>query len=138
MFADCFRTEQILIVFHGLWSTKCIGKWEDEPGARIYPSTMSPDSGCVSFATPVGDGNYVVQQGDCLESIGFARCMPWQEIWNHPKNAVLKSSGRTPNILLPGDQLYLPELETKPFLLPQISGTNTVWKALRRRFKSAW
>jgi hypothetical protein len=61
------------------------------------------------FAKPVGNGNYVVRTGDCLESIAFQRGLLWQSIWDHPRNGELKQAGRTPNVLLPGDQLYIPE-----------------------------
>lgn len=64
-------------------------------------------------ATPVGDGNYVVSQGECLESIAFSRGLLWQTIWNHPNNTSIKNARGDPNILLPGDRLFVPELTTK-------------------------
>ena len=65
------------------------------------------------FARPVGDGNYVVQEGECVESIAFSRGLLWQTVWNHPRNAALRQADRNPNILLPGDRLYVPELDQK-------------------------
>jgi hypothetical protein len=62
---------------------------------------------------PVGEGDYIVQQGDCLESIAFEANRSWQTIWNHPRNAALKKARGSPNILLPGDHVYIPELNLK-------------------------
>lgn len=66
-----------------------------------------------AFATPVGDGNYVVSQGDCLESIAFNRGLLWQTIWNHPNNRSLRDARDNHNILLPGDRLFVPPLTPK-------------------------
>jgi N-acetylmuramoyl-L-alanine amidase len=58
--------------------------------------------------------NYTVQQGDHLSSIakdnGFT---DYTIIWNHPKNAVLKNKRQNPNILLPGDEIFIPDMEEK-------------------------
>jgi hypothetical protein len=62
---------------------------------------------------PVGDGEYYVAEGDCIESIAFARGIPWTRIWDHPENAALKEARRDPNILLPGDRLFVPDPELK-------------------------
>ena len=55
-------------------------------------------------------GNYKVQQGDHLSSIakafGFS---DYNTIWNDPNNADLKSLRVNPNVLYPGDSLYIPD-----------------------------
>src|ERR1700739_3058045 len=55
-------------------------------------------------------GYYKVQQGDHLSSIakafGFS---DYQTIWNDPNNADLKAQRVNPNVLYPGDSLYIPD-----------------------------
>jgi len=57
---------------------------------------------------------YFVKQGDHLFKIaqkhGFA---DYHTIWDHPKNAELKRKRQNPNVLYPGDRLYIPEKELK-------------------------
>jgi hypothetical protein len=57
---------------------------------------------------------YTVIQGDHLSKIakdnGFT---DYNIIWNHPNNSDLKKQRQNPNILLPGDQLFIPDMEQK-------------------------
>jgi len=57
---------------------------------------------------------YSVKQGDHLLKIakkhGFA---DYHNIWDHPQNNELKRRRQNPNILYPGDRLYIPEKELK-------------------------
>lgn len=62
---------------------------------------------------PTGSGEYEVRPGDCLSSIAYRHGLTWQRIWNHPANAELKRIRGNPNILYPGDRLYVPEKESK-------------------------
>ena len=62
---------------------------------------------------PVGDGDYVVVEGDCIESISAGAGFLWTTIWNHPQNAALKKARLTPNLLLPGDRVHIPDKELK-------------------------
>jgi hypothetical protein len=59
-------------------------------------------------------GNYTVQQGDHLskiaEAFGFS---DYQTIWNDPKNADLKKKRVNPNVLLPGDSIFIPDKELR-------------------------
>jgi len=64
-------------------------------------------------------GNYTVKQGDHLSGIasryGFS---DYNTIWNDPQNADLKAKRQNPNVLYPGDQLYIPDKGTKDYSKP--------------------
>lgn len=53
---------------------------------------------------------HTVQQGECLSSIakrfGFA---DYRSIWDRPENTKLRALRVDPNILLPGDQVFVPD-----------------------------
>jgi N-acetylmuramoyl-L-alanine amidase len=57
---------------------------------------------------------YTVKQGDHLSKIasnyGFR---DYRLIWDHPQNAELKKKRQNPNVLYPGDVLFVPEQEMK-------------------------
>jgi hypothetical protein len=57
---------------------------------------------------------YTVKQGDFLGKIaakyGFANPMT---IWDDPQNAKLKQNRKNPNVLFPGDQLFIPDKKGK-------------------------
>jgi len=57
--------------------------------------------------------NYKVKQGDCLSSIALKHGVFWEMVWNHPKNASLKERRKDPNILYPGDIVFIPKKEEK-------------------------
>lgn len=57
---------------------------------------------------------HIVKQGEHLSGIaaqyGFASHL---SIWNHPQNAELKKKREDPQILLPRDEVYIPDKEIK-------------------------
>lgn len=63
--------------------------------------------------------NYTVQQGDHLSAIaaqfGFAK---FETIWNRGENDELRAKRDNPHVLLPGDQVYIPDLEPKTDMAP--------------------
>ncbi len=57
--------------------------------------------------------DYKVKQGDCLSSIALRYGLKWEKIWKHPKNSNLREKRKNPNVLFPGDLLFVPEKEEK-------------------------
>jgi len=59
-------------------------------------------------------GNYTVRQGDHLfkiaKAFGFS---DYHTIWDHPSNAALKQKRDNPNVLYPGDKLFVPDREQR-------------------------
>jgi N-acetylmuramoyl-L-alanine amidase len=57
---------------------------------------------------------YVVKPGDCLWYIakreGFSH---WRTIYDHPLNADYRAKRPNPNVIYPGDRLYIPDLNPK-------------------------
>lgn len=57
---------------------------------------------------------YIVQQGDHISKIAADHGLRlWQTIWDHPDNADLKAKRGNPNVLFPGDELEVPERESR-------------------------
>jgi hypothetical protein len=62
---------------------------------------------------------YTVTQGDCLSSIaaqnGFA---DYRVIYDHPNNADFKARRPNPNIIYPGDVVFIPDKKRKTVSVP--------------------
>jgi len=56
---------------------------------------------------------YIVKQGDCISSIAFKYGFFPDTIWNDSKNSKLKQDRKDPNVLLPGDEVYIRDKEEK-------------------------
>ncbi len=61
------------------------------------------------------DGYHVVQQGEWVSKIAarYGFISNWMRVWKHAQNADLREKRKDPNVLYPGDLLFIPELETK-------------------------
>lgn len=80
------------------------------PAAGQGPQQRMPSS---TSSGPVGRGNYEVRPGDCIESIAFSHGHFWQTIWNDIQNLQLRNARKNPNIMLPGDKVFVPEIQIK-------------------------
>ena len=56
---------------------------------------------------------HTVGAGDCLTSLADHYGFFWQTIWNHPDNSALRLRRHDPNILAPGDVVFIPEKREK-------------------------
>jgi N-acetylmuramoyl-L-alanine amidase len=56
---------------------------------------------------------YTVQQGDTIQSIAARNKLGWDKVWQHSRNTQLRNQRKEPGLLLPGDNVFVPERETK-------------------------
>ncbi|MFZ4574888.1 MAG: peptidoglycan-binding protein [Phycisphaerales bacterium] len=54
-----------------------------------------------------------VRQGDCIYSIAAEHGLFWKTIWNHPENEDLRRLRVDPNLLMPGDEVFVREREER-------------------------
>jgi hypothetical protein len=58
--------------------------------------------------------HHIVQQGDHLSGIakqyGFS---DYRTIWLHPQNAALRAERHNPNVIFPGDRVFIPDKDEK-------------------------
>jgi hypothetical protein len=63
--------------------------------------------------------NHVIEQGEHLSHLaaqyGFR---DYLTIWDHPNNAALKDKRQNPNVLFPGDSVFIPDKEKKSVSRP--------------------
>jgi Putative peptidoglycan binding domain len=53
---------------------------------------------------------HIVRQGECLSSIAHHyRLASWKVIYYHPNNSGFRAKRPNPNLIYPGDELYIPD-----------------------------
>ena len=53
---------------------------------------------------------HAVQQGECLSSLAAEHNLAsWRSIYNRPENAAFRSQCPNPNLIYPGDQVFIPD-----------------------------
>jgi Putative peptidoglycan binding domain len=57
----------------------------------------------------------VVTQGENVLTLALRAGLSWRAVWDHPNNADLRARRSDPNVLAPGDALFLPELREAEF-----------------------
>jgi hypothetical protein len=91
--------------------------------------------------TPLGSGEYVVSDGDCMSSIAEKSGHFWPTLWDLAANKAVRDARADPNVLLPGDRLTVPPIEPKS--VAAVSGAKHVFRRrgvpvfLRVRFLDA-
>jgi hypothetical protein len=61
---------------------------------------------------------YTVKEGDHISGIAKSFGLPRDKIWNDPNNAALKAQRVNPNVLFPGDQLFIPDMAVSQYDRP--------------------
>lgn len=55
---------------------------------------------------------HVIGEGDTIQRIARRHGITdWREIYEHPKNAAVRARSDGPNVLMPGDELHVPDAE---------------------------
>jgi hypothetical protein len=57
-------------------------------------------------------------QGESLHSLAVAAGHRWETVWEHPNNAELRARRQSPDILLPGDEVFIPAIEPGSAIAP--------------------
>lgn len=57
--------------------------------------------------------DYIIAQGDCIDSVAMRHGFFPDTLWNHGANAGLKELRKDPNVLFPGDKLFIPDIQIR-------------------------
>lgn len=68
-----------------------------------------PGSESEDYPMPI----HLVKQGDCMNTIANQYGFFWYSIWDHAKNEALRRTRKDPNVLMAGDQVFIPDIRVK-------------------------
>lgn len=61
---------------------------------------------------------HIVKQGECFSSITKKYGFLEKILWEHASNSELKNRRNNPNVLFPGDEINIPDIELKEYSVP--------------------
>lgn len=61
----------------------------------------------------MGNTVHRVLAGECISSIANRYGFFWMTLWNLPENATLKNKRKNPNVLMPGDEVVVPDIRIR-------------------------
>lgn len=99
--------------------------------AGIRRLALSPCLG-YSFTQDMGGQFITVAQGDSAESLAASNGLLLDTVWQHPNNQTLRQLRKDPHVLLPGDQLFVPDPQVKQIT----KGTDQTYKFVRKGIPS--
>jgi hypothetical protein len=67
----------------------------------------------MAFRHPTKERVYIIDTGDSTTALAFEHGLFWKTVWDHAENSDLKQKRKQPNILAPGDELYIPEIKPR-------------------------
>lgn len=74
---------------------------------------------------------HIVKQGECFSSIAKKYGFLEKTLWEHASNSELKNKRKNPNVLFPGDEIKIPDLELKEYSAPTEDTHN--YKVIREK-----
>lgn len=56
---------------------------------------------------------HTIVEGECVLSVAFEHGHFWETVWHDPQNAALRTRRQNPNLVMPGDEVVIPDLRAK-------------------------
>lgn len=90
-------------------------RWVSKPGSPYFAMSDAEASTpeLPAWPTNIGAGDHVVAPGECMASIADRYGFFWQTLWDLPENAELRRARKDPNVLQPGDRVFVPPLRPR-------------------------
>lgn len=76
-----------------------------------------------------------VRQGECLPSIAARYGFAWKTLWDHPGNAALRGQRKAASVLLPGDEVEIPERQPGSASAPTGGAASFVMPGMQLRVR---